>query len=179
MPLASRLCGASVFEKFAQKIRGGWRWARSVVAIIVSAIIASQHISSDVAYNPNGVGKSQGLIRIVVFGIAMDDAFREANCQCQASVPALKIFDGFPDAVESLEERCCRCAVVVLVGHCCYFSLHAEKTPRHHAKHGARRTCTQMCSDVSSSSLAFCRAPPRCAPRALARYTRTMSACQP
>jgi hypothetical protein len=38
-----------VFEKFAQKIRGGWRWARSVVAIIVSVIIASHHIRSDVA----------------------------------------------------------------------------------------------------------------------------------
>jgi hypothetical protein len=60
------------------------------------------------------VGKSQGLIRIVVIGIAIDDAFREANCQCQASVPALKVFDGFPDAVESEEEGCCRCEVVVL-----------------------------------------------------------------
>jgi len=44
MPLTARLCGASVFEKFAQKIRGGWRWARSVIAIIVSVIIASHHI---------------------------------------------------------------------------------------------------------------------------------------
>jgi hypothetical protein len=78
--LTSRLCGASVFEKFAQKIRGGWGWARSVVAIIVSVIVASHHIRSDVAQNPNGFGKSQGLIRIVVFGIAIDDAFREANC---------------------------------------------------------------------------------------------------
>src|SRR5215471_2021556 len=130
MPSTSRLCGASVFEKIAQKIRGGWRWARSVVAIIVSVIIASHHIRSDVAQNPNGVGKSQGLIRIVIIGIPIDDAFREANCQCQASVPALKIFDGFPDAVESEGERCCRCGIAVLVGHCCYFSLHAEKELR-------------------------------------------------
>src|SRR5262249_50951529 len=30
-----------------------------------------------------------------------------------------------------------------------YFSLHAEKTPGHHAKQGARRTCAQMCASTS------------------------------
>src|SRR5215467_4576368 len=96
------------------------------------------------------MGKSQGFIRIVVFGIAIDDAFREANCQCQASVPALKVFDGVPDAVESDEKRCCRCGGAVLVGHCCYSSLHAEKTPGQDAKQGATTTCARSCTAFSA-----------------------------
>src|SRR5215467_5271709 len=99
------------------------------------------------------MGKSQGFIRIVVIGIAIDDAFREANCQCQASVPALKVFDGFPDAVESEEEGCCRCEVVVLVGHCCYFSLHAEKTPGQQAKLLVTATCAQDAQGSSAPGL--------------------------
>ena len=72
-----------MFEEFAQEIWGLRREAPGVVGfnvtITTAAIILGHHIRDDVAQRCDSLRETQGLIRIIVFGVAAHDALGETN----------------------------------------------------------------------------------------------------